>query len=251
MGFPRICYDSRFKDAAPVASSTADGFDVLNLRDWRAHTWWQPISMPATVTVDCAEAKAANYCAVWGHDLFSQGATLEVRASTDAFAASDVLIFSHDAQNDDPFLLTWAVASYRYWRARFTGALVPSVAILAIGEALSFPKLTRAGFDPLGRETQKTVNVTVKGNPLGAVVDFRQWSQQIAFANLGKDWLRANWMPAWRQHLETEPFIFAWDAESYFDEIVLGQIPDGKFSAPHKVGPWVDLSFQVDGLVAS
>jgi hypothetical protein len=54
MGYPKIFHESRFDDATPVASTTATGYDVLNLLDWRPYTEWQPTALPATVTVDAA-----------------------------------------------------------------------------------------------------------------------------------------------------------------------------------------------------
>src|SRR3990172_8530193 len=85
--YPKILYDNRLKDATPVASSTAAGdFNVLNLRDWKAFTWWKPQSLPATVTVDCGVARAADYAFVYGHDLVSSHAAIAIEASNDNFA---------------------------------------------------------------------------------------------------------------------------------------------------------------------
>lgn len=91
---PKILYDNRFADANPVASTTAAGYNVLNLRDWRPYTWWQPTALPATVTVDCLIARAADYALLWGHSLHDAQASIQVRGSTDNFASSDVLVAS-------------------------------------------------------------------------------------------------------------------------------------------------------------
>ena len=111
MGYPKIFHDNRLDDATPAASTTAAGYNVLNLRDWRPYTKWQPTALPATVTVDCATAKAADYAVIWGHDLFTQGATLEIRGSTDNFAASNVLVATKTPTSNEPSRAACAAAS--------------------------------------------------------------------------------------------------------------------------------------------
>ncbi len=54
MALPKIFHDNRFDDGTPVASTTAAGYDVLNLLDWRPYTKWQPTALPATITGDAA-----------------------------------------------------------------------------------------------------------------------------------------------------------------------------------------------------
>ena len=246
---PKILYENRFKDATPVASTTATGdFNVLNLRDWRPYTWWKPTALPATVTVDCASAKAADYAVVWGHDLFTQGATFEVRGSTDNFAASDVLVATITPTSDKPFLLTWASVSYRYWRLRITGTTMPSLAIAAVGAALEAPVYLPEGFDPLGREPQGDFNRTNKGHALGRTIEFEEWSERLEFDWVTWTWMRDSFKPAWEAHLRSSPFVWAWDAGDHADEIYLVNVKGG-YKGPHKPGSYGTLSFEVSGVV--
>lgn len=249
MGLPRIFHDSRFDDATPVASTTAAGFDVLNLLDWRPYTEWQPTALPATVTVDCGSAKAADYAVVWGHDLGTQGATLEVRGSTDNFSASDVLEATVTPTDDRPFLLEWASVSYRYWRIRITGSTMPTLGIAAIGAALEIPKGLTEGFDPLGRTPKGMFNRSVTLAPLGSTVEHEEWAQNLNFQNLTWVWLRSTWVPAWQAHLRGEPFVFAWDSENHAGELVLANRKSG-FRTPHKSGGYADLRLDLIGELA-
>jgi len=90
---PKFLHDNRLDDGTPVASSTAAGnFNVLNLRDWRPFTWWKPTALPATVDEDSGVARAADYALIYGHDLHDAQVAVEIRGSTDNFAASDVLL---------------------------------------------------------------------------------------------------------------------------------------------------------------
>src|SRR5690606_6067250 len=111
--------------------------------------WWKPAALPASITVDCGAAKAADYALVWGHDLATRGATLEVRGSDDNFDAIDVLLAAHTPADNKPFLLQFATASWRYWRVTVDGVAAPSLAIVAVGAALQMPSQVQWGFDPL------------------------------------------------------------------------------------------------------
>lgn len=86
-GLPKILYDNRLADATPVASSTDAGdYNVLNLRDWKPYTWWKPISLPATIKVNSAIARAADYALIVGHDLNTTYAAVVIDGSNDDFA---------------------------------------------------------------------------------------------------------------------------------------------------------------------
>lgn len=245
----KIFHESRFDDAIPVASTTATGFDVLNLLDWRPYTKWQPTALPATVTVDCGSAKSADYCVVWEHDLFTQGATLEVRGSTDNFSASDVLEATVTPTDNKPFLLEFTSASYQYWRIRITGTTMPTLGVAAIGVALEFPKGLTENFDPVGRMPKGVFNKSVAGMPLGRTVQYEEWAQSLSFQNLTWAWLRSDWEPAWDAHLKSEPFVFAWDSAGHAAEIVLVTVKNG-FKTPHKAGSLASLTLDLVGLRA-
>lgn len=247
-GFPSFYYDNRFADAVPVASSTAAGdFNVLNLNDWAPFTWWRPAAMPATVTEDCGSAKETNYCVVYGHDLYTQGATFELRASTDNFSASDVLVATKTPTTNKAFLLQFATVSYRYWRYRLTGASAPSMAIAAAGKALAMPRRPRAGFDPIGREPKMQDNRSGEGHPLSKMIDYEEWAEKLSLRNLDGAWVRANFVPAWEAHLRGNPFVFAWDPTDHADELYLATMKAG-FKSAHQEAV-VNLDFDLRGVV--
>ncbi len=245
--YPKFFYDNRLDDAAPTASTTATGYDVLNLRDWRPYTWWQPTALPATVTVDCGSSVAADYFALYGHNCFTQGNTVELRKSTDNFAANDVLVASKTPTDDKPFLVEFTSASSRYWRLKFTSGSVPSVAIAAIGAAFTFPRRLDQPFDPLVRRVKGQVNRSEDGHPLGKVIAHETWEQEISFGLIEWAWLRSTWVPAWKAHLRGSPFLFAWDATDHADELYLVQAGDA-YDTPHTVGPYAELRVGVRGV---
>lgn len=241
MAFPAFYYENRLDDGTPAASTTAAGdFNVLNLRDWRPYTWWKPTAVPATVTVDCGSAKAADYMVVYGG-----AATYEVRGSTDNFAASNVLVATLTLSELSLGLVRFNSISFRYWRVRQTGTVAP-VAIASIGVALNMPVGLMSG-DFLGRKIEGRYSRSMKGLPLGRVIDFEEFSESLAFRNLTWAWARSTWEPAWDAHLGLDPYVFAWDPENYPTELFLVCTRD-KFSFKQRPGGQGDLEFEVTGV---
>ena len=257
---PKFFYDNRLLDAAVSASSTATGnYAPANVNDMRPYTWWQGSAMPANLTVNCGSAKAANYALVYGHDLFTQGATCEVRGSTDNFASSNNLVASNTPADNNPFLIEFGSVSYQYWRLNFTGSTNPSIAIALIGTEFVMPVGLPFGFDPIGRMASLQANNNENGQPLGKVIDFEQWSQTLKFAGVTQSWMRSTFLPAWKSNLRGQPFVFGWDTGDYPAEIYLcsagtGSVSGGSgapgFTAVHDLPTTGDLVFDINGVMA-
>lgn len=248
MAKPKFLYDNRLADAVPVASSTAVGdFNVQNLTAWRPYLWWQPAAMPATVTVDCGAPKPADYALLYGHNLFSKAATVEIRGSTDNFAASDVLVATSAPASDLPVLLTFVSVSFRYWRVRVTGANAPSLAIAAIGAALVAPVYLEGTFNPIDRNVEGATNRNENGHPLGRVVYFETWKTTLQLPNVTWTWARNSFLPVWKSTLRGQPFGFIWDSDLFPEDVRLVQGGD-KVSIPHRSGSLCDVQFDVQGV---
>jgi hypothetical protein len=248
MANPYFLYDNRLADAAITASTTASDYAADNVSDWRPYTWWKPTALPATLTVDCGSARAADYALIYGHDLFSRGCTVEVRGSTDNFAASDVLVATLTPTDDDPILATFNSASYRYWRLKIAGSAAPVLAIAAVGARLTAPTGLPQGFDPVGRMVEGQANRNDNGQPLGKVVEYEMWKQSISLQRVTWSWLRDTWLPAWRAHLRSTPFVFAWDATAYARDLKLVSAGQS-FASPHQAGSYCDLRVELTGVV--
>lgn len=246
MAKPKLLYTQLLAAGTLGASTTAAGYAVASLADLRTYTWWKPTAMPATVTVDCGSAKAADMLAVFGHDLGSKAATIEVRGSTDNFVGSDVLVASKAPTSDEPFILMFGSVSYRYWRLRITGAAVPAMACPILGPALEMPCGMESGFDPTGRVAVGRGVDNNNGEPLGSLVDFERWQAELEFRLLPWAWVRSTWLPAWKAGLRSQPFAFCWDPGNYPDEVRLVKT-EGEFETPHSSGSLCDLVVTVKG----
>jgi hypothetical protein len=242
-GLPIILYENRFKDAVPVASSTAAGdYNVLNVRDWRNFTWWKPNAAPSTVTVDCGSAKNADYGFV-----YAEAGTYEIRRSTDNFGASNELAGTIVLAKTGLGLVTFASVARRYYRLTVPAG-TPAVAIAAIGSKLEFPRRLLQPFDPLGHVARGQVNMSEEGNPLGAIDAFDEWQQEIQLRNIDRAWVLSTFRPAWLAHLKNEPFGFAWDPVDHVTELY-HVAPMREYSAPSGPGNFVNFAAQLRGKV--
>lgn len=245
--FPKLLFDNRFGDATPTADSTASGYAAANVKDWRPYTWYKATAMPTNLYVDSGSAKTADAWAIVGHDLFSKGVTgVNLFGSNSAVYSPQTLIDSFVPSSDGPVFRSFATATWRYWRINITGASLPSLAIVAVGNALAMPRPLSRGFDPVGRTVQGTSNRSEKGHPLGRSVEFEDWSATLDFALLTPAWLRATWVPAWTAHLRSKPFVFCWDPGDHADEARL--VTAGEAFRAQTQGAYCSLSFEVSGI---
>ncbi|HKQ24084.1 MAG TPA: hypothetical protein VJT81_06545 [Burkholderiales bacterium] len=246
---PLVLYENRLRDAVPVASSTAAGFDVLNLRDLRDYTFWKPSAIPATVTVDCLTSKSADYLAVYGHDLFTTGCTIEVRKSTDNFVANDVLVATHTPTDNQPILVMFTSTASRYWRIRVLTGTAPSIAIALVGIRLEIPAGVREGFDPIGRELVGQMNRSNAGRALGRVLNWRRWKTTLHFELVTWTWVRDTWKVAAEAWLESEPWLFCWHPDTYPKETRHISMDDAGWDTQHRAGSYCDLVVPVTGVM--
>ncbi len=243
---PFICWDNRFADAVPVASSTALGA-ALNLADFRPYTNWQPSALPATVTINSGAAKSADTLGVFNHNLFSNGCTIAVHGSTDNFSTSDVALATFTPASNLPFVLSFTAASYQYWRILIVGTTAPTLSIVALGVGLQFPTGLPYGFAPLDRKVFAQTNISEQGLPLGKAVLFEQWVQQLRFDYVDNGWIRSTLLPAWKAALRGNPFLFGYDLTNYPSELYLVQA-DGDLVIPSAFAGASNVQFSVKGV---
>lgn len=217
MSLPEILIDNRFNDGRPEASSTADGYNTLNLLDWRPFTYWKAgASGTVTITIDCGAANPADTLGLCNHNIASAGGTVSVECSSDQFStdvtvalapfapASDGVIYRHfDAQTK------------RWWRLKITGlTTAPYIAIAAIGSRITFPVDADGEFAPVSESPQLESAVSNGGHLLGVVRKATKISASISMEYMPESFFTDTFMPAWRSHLAYGvPFFYA----PYFD----------------------------------
>ena len=104
------------------------------------------------------------------------------------------------------------------------------------------------GFDPLGYNIKAQYNRSVMGRGLGKVINYREWKANLMFELVSWTWARTTWKVAAVAWLDSEPWLFAWNPDSFPKETYHVAI-DGKWDTPHRSGSFCDLEVPVVGLI--
>lgn len=228
---PIIMFDNRLNDCTPTATSTAVGYDVLNLRDLRPYTWWKATSTATQyITTPLAGAKTANCLAIYGHNLGTIGATVSVECSSDNFQTDvTVALAGFVPMNDKAILKTFTQLSKQDWRLKITGASAAAqMAILCIGDKLQFERFVTGNFDPNEEEIKGRSLKDDDGQLLGADIDHIKVAVSVSWKYLTPSWVKNSFRPAWDSHIRRlKPFFFAWDPGDHPDEVYFVRVPDG------------------------
>ncbi len=243
MALPIILYDNRFIDGTPVATDTAPGYDVLNIRDFRTYTWWKAASAGTKyITVDCGIAKPADCLAVIGHNLYTANATVSVESSPDNTTWTERLA-GFTPPSDKAFLKVFTSASERFWRLKIvTTSMPPQIAVAMLGVRLTFPYPPDTPYIPYSESVEMDVSRGKTGSILGSVIKFKSIEINARFSNLPRSWVMNNIMPFWDGHASAlKPFFYAWDIDNYPEMVFFVSIDDGsKYEMPMSVLQYID-----------
>lgn len=214
-----ILANSVLVGATLAASTTAQGFDVRYLRDWRTYTRWEATGTAAQlITIDCLTSKQADMIGIEAHNL--AGLTLTVQTSADGLAWANHATVQAAAGT---ILARFTATASRWWRLSIPIAATPArIGVLAIGKALDMP-LISGEYTPLEETPRMDVQISESGALLGAVVSHIETSVSVPFEHVDDTWLRQTFKPVWDAHLAAGvPFFWC-------NEIDGGLVPDAAY----------------------
>lgn len=247
---PAICYENLLTTGTTTASSEATDYDVENCYDGLTTPGdaWKPTGFSSEwVKVDMGSATSADYWAVFGHDLHTQGATIKLQHSPDNSVWTDVS--SVTPTTSAAIVRTFTSASKRYWRFLITGgSAAASIGVLAVGARLDMEKGMKAGFTPptYARDPALMPNKTEGGHFAGRSLLRRGVKFRADFTNLTPAWVRSN-VDTLLDEIETKPFFFSWDPSAYQGEAVYCWTtapPSIEYTSP----TFMSLSLSLEGL---
>lgn len=232
---PIILYDSRFLDGVPAATDTADGYDVLHIRDFRNYTFWKAASAGTKyITVDCTEAKYADTLAIFSHNFKTASASVSVESSSNGSDWTERLAGFVPASDKVIFKLFTSVSA-RYWRVKIiTAAIAPQTAVIMLGQRLTFERYIHGDFDPAPESIEAESSIGKTGHLLGSVIKNIQIEIDANWRNLSDTWIRNTFKPAWDAHIsKLYPFFFAWDYDRYAADVCYVVLQDKQLSMPY------------------
>ena len=256
---PLILFDSIFlatADLTITASGTAAGYDVDNITDLRPYTWWQADAHGTKyITLEIAEAQAADSLGIIGHNLATAEATVSLESSdTGAWGGEEeIQVAGFTPADDKAFLKIFTSASAAYWRLKIvTAAVAARLAVCVLGERLDFQRYPAGPFDPAPETVNATSARSKAGHLIGSTLQNIGIEISAAWASLTPAWIESDFRPAWDDHLsQLKPFFWAWDITNHATEVYFVAIPAG-FSLSMPFDPYRrSLSLLMQGVKES
>jgi len=219
MSNPYLLYDNIFDDGTPAATSTAAGYSVLNIRDFRSYTHYKAAAAGTIyITVDTAStATAADTLGIHTHNLGTAASTVAVECSTNNSTWAVALADFTPTDNYAIMKSFTEKANFRYWRLKMeTAAVAPQCAIAMIGSRITFPNkpLSPLTKYSIGRET--VTSKSKAGHIIGQQIQFKPLSMSFTFPPVESNytWWSTTFKTFWNTH-GLKPFFFCLDYDNF------------------------------------
>ena len=151
---PRIGYDNQGIGATVTATSTADGYDPIQLFDWKPFTLWTPAT-PGThhVTVIPATVSPVDYFAIAQHNLGANGGSIKLQYSLNSGGSWLNATTVITPVSDETIWQSFTPISASHWRLEVVSTPASVIGVVSFGaaylpyygqlEGFSPPKLAR------------------------------------------------------------------------------------------------------------
>lgn len=221
--------------SALTATSTASGYDVMNIYNMLETNMWKASSSAnQTLSYDAGSGntKVADYIAILGHNLKTAGASIYLERSDDNSSWTEA--WSDTPAADTVYLKEFTrTAAHRYWRLRIMGASTAVYMTLCIWGLKTELDYATAGFDPHEQEVKANVSVSETGYLLGIHHKYIERSMTLKFEDADVD-LYAK-VKEWWEASGLKNFFVVWEGANSPDDVYLMR-PDSKFNNPLKAG---------------
>ena len=228
---PVLLYDNLLEDGTLVATDTAAGYDVDNLKDRRTFTRWKAASSGTKeIEITLGSTKTADAVAIVGHNLNTVGATVTVQR----FVSGWVDMFTPETPSSDKaYLKLFTSASDTAWRIQIVSPSgVPEIGVILLGDRLTFERWLSGSFDPTPEAMNVETAESKAGHLLGVTSRNNPIQVSAQFQRLTDSWVRNTFDPAWDEHLKLgKPFAWGWDKTNNAGDVYYLRMADGSVKA--------------------
>lgn len=244
---PTVLFDNLFTTGTLTVSSQVADYPKENLLGEGTTKYWSPSSLPGWAKVDLGSAKSVDCAAVVGHDLFTNGCTVTLQRSSNNSIWTDVISVTPDS-NATLFLLFTSVSA-RFWRLYITGSDEPFVAVVLLGERLTFPAGIKAPYTPtwLCHSYELLTATTLGGQFQGNRVNRMGGKTNINLVSVERDFVEEQLLP-FREHYNTgKAFIFAANPTDFKKDVGYVWRTENAVMSPtfDTNGSWMSASMEV------
>lgn len=250
---PRICYNNIATSGNVLALNPANPlFPVSNLTNPSTSFTWKPADNTGTKTIIVTtNGINLNYLGFARHNL-TGGAQVRVLAQAVSGGATSTIIdwtTINNAQQSVLFLLN-ELSPFAVWLEIRNNPVIPSIAVLRCGMALTLPYGIYVGHTPInmGRSGQKIGGDSESGQYLGEVTRRRSLNTSVDLQNLNPIWYRENLDPIIGAD-PREPFFWAWRPEKYPQEVGYAWIKGYPRPTNQRANGMMQLNFDIGAIV--
>lgn len=232
-----------------TADSEATGYEVGYMLNRLEGNYWLSTSTATQYINDTGSAGSGvdvDYLILYGHNLFTAGATVTLQYSSDNFSSDVNDAFTGEVPaNDEVFFKTFASINADYWRLKISGATAePKITIGYWGVATELEHCTTS-FDPNAQRNNAIVNRSETGYVVGVYETFTERTQSFTWSKAELDIYDK--LSMWFDTIGKQNFFVAWDSDNHPTEVFL-MYADGNFNCPYSQnGQYRDLSVVLTG----
>lgn len=249
---PLILFDNILAEGTLAVTSTATGYSINNIADYRSYTKWKAANTN-TQNIDLtgisADGAAGYVRAQTGWYIKLQNNALLQKVSGTVEAADAIGIFNHNLgtihatvkvqywdgaafqtaetltpTDDDPILETFTTQSATKWRIEISNcSAAAEIAVIFLGAQLEIPDSPDAPTVPVEEGIAVNSEYSEAGNLLGSTPSHfpininHQWTKA---PNITRTWYSTYFIPFWENHArDIYPFFYAWDLTNRPDDI--------------------------------
>ena len=249
---PIILFDNILTEGTLTATSTASGYDVDNLKDYRVYTkwkaagttnqylswnmggiakvraqtgWYIKLQNNALLGAITGSVDTADAIGIVNHNLGTIGAQIDVQYY-ESGAWNTVLTLN--PTTDNAILSTFTSHTSGDWRIKLSGmSAAPEIGVMFLGVHLSFPWPPEAPVSPVREGIKSKTEISNTGNLLGTNLAFNPKTINHRFTNLTRTWFTTYYEPFWNNHAKLiYPFFYAWDLTNRPNDVFYGYIDD-------------------------
>lgn len=245
---PRIGWQSWTRDDTSISvasSSEVSGYEDDNVLSENTYEWWQPSSLPATLTFTLSGAKNVDYVGIAAHTLGQNNCEVKWQYWN---GSSWVDLMDETISNDEPIMGLFASVSATQFRLRIlSGDNEPLVGVLYFGEVMESQRGIYVGHSPISLSKRSIIrpNRSEGGNWLGRSVIRQGAATNIELNNLTADWVRSDLKP-FIESAALYPFFFAWNPSGWPSEVGYCWTDDDIIAGNTGPRDFMSVSFKVE-----
>ncbi len=232
-----ILHDNVIEGVTPTATNEVIDFEGFNVNNWLLYNAWKAgVTGTQDLVFDLTTAKSCDTFCVFGHNLFTEGCSLELAHSPDDISYT-VVVTAFVVPDDGVIFKEFTSISRRYWRVRVTNSTINSlISVAALGVATVLPEGMDIGFEPpVWGEVKNLNSIAVNGNFLGRSNQPVPIKMRLKQSVVQESFIRGDWS-TFVAHAQKLPFFFAWDETNQPGETVYAWT-DKTVARPKYTGP--------------